>query len=97
MKRQRLSIVPQHGAGCLAPGASLAAPTHGRYFFIDLVREGVVLFEEPEPELADPQPLSPAEALRETREYYEDWFESAAGFRLTADCALRNEDPELAA
>jgi predicted nucleotidyltransferase/HEPN domain-containing protein len=49
----------------------------GRYFFIDIVRDGVVLFEEPGFALAEPQALSPAEALRETREYYEEWFESA--------------------
>ena len=49
----------------------------GRYFFIDIVRDGVVLFEEPGFALAEAQPLSAAEALRETREYYEEWFESA--------------------
>lgn len=60
----------------------------GRYFFIDIVREGVVLFEEPGFPLAEPQPLSPADALRETREYYEEWFESAVGFFDTATYAL---------
>ena len=59
----------------------------GRYFFIDIVRDGVVLFEEPGFPLAEPQPLSPAEALRETREYYEEWFESAEGFFDTAKYA----------
>jgi predicted nucleotidyltransferase/HEPN domain-containing protein len=52
----------------------------GRYFFIDIVRDGIVLFEEPGFALAEPQPLSPAEALRETREYYEEWFETAEQF-----------------
>ena len=50
----------------------------GRYFFIDIVRDGIVLFEEPGFPFAEPQPLSPAEALRETQEYFEEWFESAA-------------------
>ncbi len=49
----------------------------GRYFFIDIVRDGIVLFEEAGFPLAEAQPLSAAEALRETREYYEEWFESA--------------------
>jgi predicted nucleotidyltransferase/HEPN domain-containing protein len=49
----------------------------GRYFFIDIVRDGIVLFEEPGFPFAEPQPLSAAEALRETQEYFEEWFESA--------------------
>jgi predicted nucleotidyltransferase/HEPN domain-containing protein len=59
----------------------------GRYFFIDIVRDGIVLFEEPSFPLAEPQPLSPAEALRETREYYEEWFESARNFFQLAEQA----------
>jgi predicted nucleotidyltransferase/HEPN domain-containing protein len=60
----------------------------GRYFFIDIVRDGIVLFEEPGFALAEPQPLSPAEALRETREYYEEWFESACRRLELAQSAL---------
>lgn len=56
----------------------------GRYFFIDIVREGIVLFEEPGHFFAESQPLSPDEALRETREYYEEWFESAHAFATGA-------------
>jgi len=33
----------------------------GRYFFMDIVREGITLFEEPGHPLAAPQPLLPAE------------------------------------
>jgi predicted nucleotidyltransferase/HEPN domain-containing protein len=49
----------------------------GRYFFMDIVRDGILLFEEPGHEFVEPKPLSPAEALRETKDYYEEWFESA--------------------
>lgn len=85
--------------GDLAAGAQLRTPVSliyhsledvneklrlGRYFFIDIVRDGIVLFEEPGFPLAEPQPLSPAEALRETREYYEEWFESAERFLANA-------------
>jgi predicted nucleotidyltransferase/HEPN domain-containing protein len=52
----------------------------GRYFFVDILREGVLLFDEPGYPLAEPQPLSPKEALRETREYYKEWFGSAGEF-----------------
>jgi predicted nucleotidyltransferase/HEPN domain-containing protein len=58
----------------------------GRYFFMDIVREGIVLHEEPGHPFAEPRPLSPGEALRETRDYYEDWIGSAENFRqLAAD------------
>ena len=56
----------------------------GRYFFMDIVREGVVLFEEPGHPFAKANPLTPAEALRESRDYFEEWFESANGFFDTA-------------
>ena len=59
----------------------------GRYFFIDIVREGILLFEEPGFPFAEPQPLTPAEALRQTQEYYDEWFESARGFLDTATYA----------
>ena len=52
----------------------------GRYFFIDILREGILLFEEPSHPFAEPQPLSPQQALDETREYYDKWIESADRF-----------------
>lgn len=52
----------------------------GRYFFMDIVRDGIILFEEPEHPLTEPQPLSPAQALDETQVYYGEWFQSAENF-----------------
>lgn len=52
----------------------------GRYFFMDIVREGIVLFEEPGHPFSEPRPLSPDEALRETRDYFDEWFASAGEF-----------------
>jgi uncharacterized protein len=69
----------------------------GRYFFIDILRDGVLLFEEPGHPFAEPQPLSPAEALRETREYYDEWFESAVTFLQTSNDLAQRERPKEAA
>jgi predicted nucleotidyltransferase/HEPN domain-containing protein len=69
----------------------------GRYFFVDIVREGILLFEEPGYPLAEPKPLSSEEALRETRDYFEEWFESAVGFVRNAGYAMRDGDTKLAA
>jgi len=57
----------------------------GRYFFMDILRDGIVLFEEPGHPFVEPEQLSPKEALQETRDYFEEWFESAANFLSLAD------------
>jgi predicted nucleotidyltransferase/HEPN domain-containing protein len=59
----------------------------GRYFFMDIVRDGIMLFEEPGHPFEEPRPLSPAEALRETRDYFEEWFESSCNFFQLAEGA----------
>jgi predicted nucleotidyltransferase/HEPN domain-containing protein len=61
----------------------------GRYFFMDILREGIALFEEAGFPFVEPQPLSPGQALQETRDYYEEWFESAGNFHSLADDARR--------
>ena len=52
----------------------------GRYFFTDIIRDGVVLFNEPGASFVKPQPLTPSTALTETEEYFEEWIESADDF-----------------
>ena len=69
----------------------------GRYFFMDIVRDGILLFEEPGHPFAKSRPLSPAEALRETQEYFEEWFESAAGMLDTARYSTTQGRPKEAA
>lgn len=62
----------------------------GRYFFMDILRDGIVLFEAPGYPFVEPKPLSAAEALAETQEYFDDRFESAANFHKLATDALNN-------
>jgi predicted nucleotidyltransferase/HEPN domain-containing protein len=52
----------------------------GRYFFIDILKEGIVLFEEPGHPFVEPQPLSAREAFDEGRDYFERWMQSASEF-----------------
>lgn len=59
----------------------------GRYFFLDILRDGIVLFEEPGHRFITPTALTPDEALTETRAYFEDWFQSALEFAGTAQFA----------
>jgi predicted nucleotidyltransferase/HEPN domain-containing protein len=60
----------------------------GRFFFIDILREGVLLFEESGHAFADPQSLSPREALDESRDYFERWMQSADEALGTARFAM---------
>lgn len=52
----------------------------GRYFFMDILKDGIVLFEEPGFPFVEPMPLSREEALRETQAYFDDWFTTALQF-----------------
>lgn len=70
---------------------------HGRPFFTDIVRDGVVLKDTPGIKLADPKPLPPATALEETAENYESWKESFEGFKASADFLIGRGTPKLAA
>lgn len=49
----------------------------GRYFFVDIVRDGILLHEMPGHPLVPPTELSPQTALEEARGYFEQWMESA--------------------
>lgn len=58
--------------------------SRGRYFFTDIVRDGVMLFDEPGFALPEPTSLSPKAALTESEGYYREWFKSASGFLDTS-------------
>jgi len=53
---------------------------HGRYFFMDVARDGIVLYQTDDSELLAPKPKTPAQALALAQEYYEEWFPSAGEF-----------------
>jgi predicted nucleotidyltransferase/HEPN domain-containing protein len=49
----------------------------GRYFFIDILKEGILLLDEPGYPFAEPKALSPREAFDESRAFFEEWLASA--------------------
>lgn len=61
----------------------------GQYFFADIRRDGIVLYELDDEPLAEPKPLSPAEALRVARQKFDDKFPSALSFLDTAQYLVR--------
>ena len=60
------------------------ALTRGEYFWVDIARDGIALYELPCHSLATPMPLTPGDAYRMTRSYFDQWFETAEGFLDTA-------------
>ena len=50
---------------------------HGRYFFMDVARDGIALYESDPAELHEPRPKTPAQALAMAREYFDEWFPAA--------------------
>jgi predicted nucleotidyltransferase/HEPN domain-containing protein len=69
----------------------------GRYFFIDIVRDGVVLFEEPGHPFAEPQPLAPADALAEAQGYFEGMVAEAKERHHVASFTIAQGYSKLAA
>ncbi|NVD43316.1 HEPN domain-containing protein [Ensifer sp. HO-A22] len=51
--------------------------TEGQYFFVDILREGIVLYELDDQPLAQPKRLSPADALRVAKEHFRSRFTEA--------------------
>lgn len=60
----------------------------GQYFFVDILREGIVLYELDDRPLAEPKRLSAADALRVAREHFERQHESALRFLGLARVAI---------
>ncbi|WP_035200980.1 nucleotidyltransferase and HEPN domain-containing protein [Agrobacterium tumefaciens] len=69
----------------------------GQAFFVDLAREGVVLYEFDDRPLAEAKPLSPADALRVAEEHFRRHFPDAQTFIKLAGFALKDNNANIAA
>lgn len=58
--------------------------SQGRYFFMDIAREGIALYQSDERDLAEPKPRTAGEALALAKEYFEEWLPSARRFERAA-------------
>jgi predicted nucleotidyltransferase/HEPN domain-containing protein len=61
---------------------------HGRFFFMDVARDGIAIYQSDGSELAEPKPKTPAQALAMAKEYYEEWMPSAMGRFKLANVAI---------
>lgn len=66
----------------------------GRYFFVDLVKDGVALYEAPGHEFERPETLNAQAALAEAQGLFHEWIRSAGKFKLAADFLQANDAPK---
>lgn len=74
-----------------------AGLSEGRYFFIDIARDGIALYQSDDTDLPEPQPKTPEQALAMAREYFDEWLPSARVFENTSRDVARQGRPKEAA
>jgi predicted nucleotidyltransferase/HEPN domain-containing protein len=71
--------------------------SRGRPFFVDVAKDGIILYEKPGHPLSKPKPLAAADARREAAHYYHDWSKSADAFQASASFLFERGDLKEAA
>jgi HEPN domain-containing protein len=61
---------------------------HGRFFFMDVARDGIPNYHSEDTELAEPKPKTPHQALAMAREYFEEWIPAAMSRFKLANVAI---------
>jgi uncharacterized protein len=73
------------------------ALAHGRFFFMDIARDGIALFEADDKLLPEPKPKTPQASLEMAQEYFDEWFPSAMRkFKLASDAIGQGFSKEAA-
>ncbi len=60
------------------------ALSRGEYFWVDIARDGIALYDLPCHALATPKPLTPTDAYAMAQGYFDQWLESAERFLVNA-------------
>jgi len=70
---------------------------HGRYFFMDVARDGIALYRSDSTELPEPKPKTPKQALAMAREYFADWYPKVLSAIRGAKRYIEDGEPNDAA
>jgi uncharacterized protein len=70
---------------------------HGRFFFMDVRRDGIAIYQSDDSELAEPKPKTPAQAVAMAREYFQEWFPAANSFYRSFQHSVADGAPKNAA
>ena len=69
----------------------------GEYFWVDIARDGILLYELPCHPLATPQPLTTSDAFEMARDYFADWLGKIdSGLKLAAFAITEGEFKDAA-
>jgi predicted nucleotidyltransferase len=71
--------------------------SEGRYFFMDIARDGIALYQSDATDLPEPQPKTPDQALALAREYLDEWLPSGHQFFRHFGYAVNDETLKVAA
>jgi len=71
--------------------------SEGQYFFTDIEKEGILLYDAGNTSLAERKPLSPAEAKAIVQNYFDQWLSPAKGFLKGAGFYLQEKEYKLSA
>lgn len=58
------------------------ALAHGRYFFMEIAKDGIALYQSDNSELHKPKPKTPQQAYDMAQEYFDQWFNLAVSSRM---------------
>jgi HEPN domain-containing protein/predicted nucleotidyltransferase len=64
----------------------------GQYFFTDIVKEGIKLYDKGNVEFAQPRQLTVAEEKEIAQQYFDMWFKRGNSFLKVARLALENDE-----
>jgi uncharacterized protein len=67
------------------------ALSYGNYFFADIKKEGILLYDSGKFKLAEPKKLTPSEYKKKAEDYFKQWFESANEFFEFFQIALEKD------
>jgi HEPN domain-containing protein len=71
--------------------------TFGQYFFSDIVKEGILLYDTGKVHFAEPKELTTKEEKLIAQRYYDIWFQRGTGFLKGADFYLSQKELKIAA
>lgn len=69
----------------------------GEYFWVDIARDGIVLYDLPGSELAAPMPLTAADAYEMAKSYFDQWYCAIDDLLAGAELYRERHNPNLAA
>ncbi|MGC6400338.1 HEPN domain-containing protein [Sphingomonas sp. FW199] len=69
----------------------------GEYFWVDIARDGIILYELPCHPLATPMPLTPVDAYQMAHSYFQEWLKKIdSGIKLSKFAIDENERKDAA-